>query len=95
MQAANDRASAYAQWLQLHDVERKPGDGLDAPLVVLLNQIATRRNANYLQASRLAARLGLPRVHAADNQTGDNIKFDTSLAQMQGVDIVDVARLLK
>lgn len=73
--AANDRASAYAQWLQLPEAERKPGDGLDAALVGLLGQIATRRNENYLLASRLAARLGLPRVHATDNHTGDDITF--------------------
>lgn len=72
--AANDRASAYAQWLQLPEAERKPGDGLDTALVALLGQIATRRNENYLIASRLAARLGLPRVHATDNHTGDNVR---------------------
>lgn len=72
--AANDRASAYAQWLQLPEAERKAGDGLDDTLVKLLAQIATRRNENYLIASRLAARLGLPRVYATDNHTGDNIR---------------------
>lgn len=72
--AANDRSSAYAQWLQLPEAERRPGDGLDAALVQLLGQIATRRNENYLIAARLAARLGLPRVYAADNHTGDNIQ---------------------
>ena len=71
--AANDRASAYAQWLQLPEAERQPGEGLDASLVTLLGQIATRRNENYLLASRLAARLDLQRVHAVDNHTGDNI----------------------
>ncbi len=72
--AANDRASAYAQWLQLPEAERKAGDGLDAALVELLGQIATRRNESYMIASRLAARLGLPRVYAADNHTGDNVR---------------------
>ena len=72
--AANDRASAYAQWLQLPEAERKAGDGLDAALVELLGQIATRRNESYMIASRLAARLGLPRVYAADNHTGDTVR---------------------
>jgi len=72
--AANDRSSAYVQWLQLPEAERKAGDGLDAPLVELLEQIATRRNENYLIAARLAARLGLPRVYATDNHTGDNVR---------------------
>lgn len=74
MLAANDRASAYAQWLQLPAAERRAGDGLDGPLVELLQQIATRRNENYLLGSQLAARLGLTRVHAVDNHTGDNVR---------------------
>ncbi|MGM9484718.1 DUF5694 domain-containing protein [Roseateles sp. NT4] len=73
--AANDRASAYAQWLQLPESERKAGDGLDAALVELLAQIATRRNENYMIAARLAAHLGLPRVYATDNHTGDNVRI--------------------
>lgn len=72
--AANDRASAYAQWLQLPEAERKAGDGLDTALVGLLTTIATRRNENYMIASRLAAQLGLPRVYATDNHTGDNVR---------------------
>lgn len=71
--AANDRASAYVQWLQLQQAERRAGDGLDDALVTMLDQIATRNNENYQVASRLAARLGLQRVHAVDNHTGDNM----------------------
>lgn len=71
--AANDRASAYVQWLQLPEAERRVGDGLDHALVAMLEQIATRNNENYQIAARLAARLGLQRVHAIDNHTGDNI----------------------
>ncbi|MDY0746061.1 DUF5694 domain-containing protein [Paucibacter sp. R3-3] len=74
--AASDRASAYAQWLQLPAAERHPGDGLEPSLVELIGQIATRRNENYLIASKLAARLGLPRVYACDNHTGDNVDAD-------------------
>lgn len=71
--AANDRTSAYVQWLQLPEAERKVGDGLDAPLVELLAQIPKRNNENHQIAARLAARLGLQRVYAADNHTGDNM----------------------
>jgi hypothetical protein len=71
--AANDRASAYVQWLQLPEAERREGDGLDAALLDLLGKLATRTDESYLIAARLAARLGLQRVHAADNHTGDNI----------------------
>jgi hypothetical protein len=73
MLAANDRASAYVQWLQLAQPERRAGDGLDTALVELLEKIGTRNNENYQMAARLAARLGLQRVHAVDNHTGDNI----------------------
>lgn len=83
--AANDRASAYAQWLQLPQAERRPGDGLDATLVDLLGQIATRKNENYLLASRLAARLGLQRVYAVDNHTGDNIAVTDEKAFGQAI----------
>ncbi|MES2130240.1 MAG: DUF5694 domain-containing protein [Pseudomonadota bacterium] len=71
--AANDRASAYVQWLQLPGSERHAGDGLDAALVDLLGQIGKRNNEDYLIGARLAARLGLQRVHAVDNHTGDHI----------------------
>jgi len=71
--AANDRASAYVQWLQLPEAERRAGDGLDAALVGKLNKLATTNNEDYQIAARLAARLGLQRVHQVDNHTGDNI----------------------
>lgn len=72
--AANERASAYVQWLQLPAPERRAGDGLDAALVNQLNKLAGNNNEDYQIAARLAARLGLPRVHPVDNHTGDNIE---------------------
>jgi len=71
--AASERASAYAQWLQLDAAERRSGDGLNAALVQQLARIAATNNENYLIGSRLAARLGLQRVYQVDNHTGDNI----------------------
>jgi len=71
--AANDRASAYVQWLQLPENERRAEDDLDAALVGILERIASTNNENYQLAARLAARLGLQRVHAVDNHTGDRI----------------------
>jgi hypothetical protein len=71
--ASNDLASAYTQWLQLPEAERHTGDSLDAALVAAIEKIAKRNNENFLLASRLAARLGLQRVHAVDNHTGDRI----------------------
>lgn len=73
--AASERASAYVQWLQLPQAERRAGDGLDAALVTLLQQIATRNNENYQIAARLAARLGLQRVYPVDDHTGDNSRI--------------------
>jgi len=70
--AAGERAAAYVQWLQLPVAERRAGDGLDGSLVELLKQIQTRKNESYQIAAVLAARLGLQRVYAVDDHTGDN-----------------------
>ena len=71
--ASYDRASAYVQWLQLPPNERRAGDGLDAALVAQLVKLGQRKDESYQIAARLAARLGLARVHAIDNHTGDRI----------------------
>ncbi len=71
--AANDRSSAYVQWLQLPAAERRVGDGLDETLLAALKKMESNNNENYQIAATLAARLGLQRVHAVDNHTGDNI----------------------
>ena len=71
--AANDRASAYVQWLQLPEAERRAGDSLSAALVKMLGQFAKRNDETFQLAASLAARLGLPRVHAVDNHTGDKM----------------------
>jgi hypothetical protein len=71
--AASDSASAYVQWLQLPEAERRTGDSLNAALVEMLGKIATRNEESYQLAARLAARLSLQRVHAIDNHTGDNV----------------------
>ena len=82
--AANDRSSAYVQWLQLPQAERRAGDGLDAALTAMLEQIAARNNENYLIAARLAARVGLQRVHAVDDHSGDNIQIPDAEAKAFG-----------
>ena len=71
--AANNRVSAYTQWLQLPEAERHEGDGLDANLIKLIAEMTARHNESFLIAARLAARLGLQRVHQIDNHTGDNL----------------------
>ncbi len=71
--AANDRASAYVQWLQLPEAERCAGDSLSAALVVMLGQFGKRNDETLQLAAPLAVRLGLPRVHAVDNHTGDKM----------------------
>jgi hypothetical protein len=71
--ASYDRASAYVQWLQLPAAERRAGDSLDAALVEQLLKLEQRKDESYQVAARLAARLGLARVHAVDNHTGDKI----------------------
>jgi hypothetical protein len=71
--AANDRASAYVQWLQLPAAERRAGDSLSPALVEEIAKLGKRNDESYQIAARLAARLGLQRVHAIDNHTGDRI----------------------
>ena len=84
--AASERASAYVQWLQLPLAERRAGDGLDDALVQALKQAETRNNESYQIAARLAARLGLERVHPVDDHTGDNHQLPDMKAFGQSVD---------
>ncbi|HEX7769536.1 MAG TPA: DUF5694 domain-containing protein [Dokdonella sp.] len=74
--AANDRPSAVVQWLQLPPGEQHAGDGLDAALVEMLGKLASHNNENYSIGARLAARLGLQRVFAVDDHTGDNVRIN-------------------
>jgi len=78
--AANERASALVQWWQLPKSERRTGDGIDAALLAQIENSATRRSENYLLGARLAARLGLQRVYAVDDHTGDSIAIDDEAA---------------
>ncbi len=84
--AANDLASAYVQWLQLPEAERRTGDSLTGALVEQLGAIGKRNNENYLVAARLAARLGLQRVHAVDNHTGDRIDVPDSKGFLRSIE---------
>ena len=69
--AGGERTSALVQWLRLPAVERRAGDGLDATLAALLEQLRTRRSEDTLIAAPLAAALGLERVVAMDDHTAD------------------------
>jgi hypothetical protein len=69
--AGGERASALVQWLRLPAAERHEGDGLDATLAALLEQLRTRRSEDTLIAAPLAAALGLERVVAMDDHTAD------------------------
>jgi hypothetical protein len=84
--ASHDRASAYVQWLQLPLGERRPGDGLDAALVEQLVKLGKVNNESYQIAARLAARLGLARVHAVDNHTGDLIDVADTRAFVRAIE---------
>lgn len=78
--AADERTSALVQWLQLPAPERRAGDGLDDALVALLERRAASANESSSIAARLAARLGLQRVHAIDDHTGDNVEVPDEAA---------------
>ncbi len=69
--AAGDPHSALVQWWRLDPAERRAGDGVNAALLAQLEDHARRRNENHLIGSRLAARLGLERVHPIDAQDDD------------------------
>ncbi len=71
--AAGDNASAIVQWLQLPATERHAGDGLDDALVAAIDKRLGRNNESIQVAAKLAARLGLQRVHPVDDHTGDNV----------------------
>lgn len=72
--AAAEEPSALAHWLQLPAAERHEGDGLDAALVQRLDQLMQKQDESLLIGARLAAQLGLPRVHTVDNHTGDAVQ---------------------
>lgn len=78
--AAGEPASALVQWWQLPEAERRAGDGLDDVLVQGLRKRESDPNENYQIAARLAARLGLQRVYAVDDHTGDSLVIDDEAA---------------
>ena len=69
--AANERGSAWVQWLRLAPADRIAADGLDAELVKMLDRDGKKANESYNVAAVLAARLGLDRIYAVDDHTSD------------------------
>lgn len=69
--AANERGSAWVQWLRLRPAERIAADGLDADMVKVLNREGKKPNESYNVAAVLAARLGLDRLVMVDDHTSD------------------------
>lgn len=78
--AAGDNASALVQWWHLPEAERRVGDGMDEALVAAMRKREQNNNENYQIAARLAVRLGLQRVVAMDDHTGDNVRIDDEQA---------------
>lgn len=70
--AAGERHSALVQWLQLPQVERHVGDGLNDELVAELTKLEARRDESSLIAATLAARLGLERLWGVDDHSADS-----------------------
>lgn len=71
--AAGDTHSALVQWWRLPEAGRIPGDGVSPDLAAYFAEYDTRKNESHQIASRLAARLGLERVHAADDHHADDL----------------------
>ena len=83
--AAGEPASALVQWWQLPETERRAGDGLDDALVQAMRKREANANENYQVAARLAARLGLQRLHAVDDHVGDNLDIRDEAAFEQAI----------
>jgi hypothetical protein len=71
--AAGDPYSALVQWWRLDPGERRAADSINAALATQLDELGARRNENHLIGSRLAARLGLERVHPMDAHDDDTL----------------------
>ncbi len=71
--AAGDTHSALVQWWRLPEAARIAGDGVSPGLAAYFDEYDTRNNESHQIASRLAARLGLERVHAADDHHADDV----------------------
>ena len=69
--AGGEPASALVQWLRLPAEERRAGDGLDAKLVLVLNDRMQRRGEDVRIAAVVAARSGHERVYPMDDHTAD------------------------
>lgn len=76
MLAAGEPVSALVQWLRLPEGERHAEGTLDASLVAYLEKLRVERNEDVLVAAPLAAALGLERVFAMDDQTGQGPDMD-------------------
>ncbi len=71
--ASGDPTSGLVQWWRLDPAERRAGDGVSDELAALFTEYDTRRNESHMIAARLAARLGLERIHPTDDHHGDDI----------------------
>lgn len=71
--AADDVVSAFVQWLQLDETERRTGDGIDDALLARMRRIESSKNENILIGATMAARLGLQRVYKTDDHTADAV----------------------
>lgn len=76
MLAAGEGISAYVQWLRLPVAERRDGDGLDSKLVKQLEAMDGRANESIQLGARLAARMGLERVHLMDDHSSDAVQSE-------------------
>ena len=69
--AMGEPESALVQWLRLPEADRAAGGELTEELVAYLAKYDTRQNENVIIGARLAARLGLDRVHRVDDQSSN------------------------
>jgi hypothetical protein len=78
--AAGDLDSAVLHWLRLAPEERLAHDGIGAEAASHLDRLAESRNERVAIAARLAARLGLDRLHAIDDHSDSDLFFSAAEA---------------
>jgi hypothetical protein len=83
--AGGERGSALVQWLRLAPGEQHAGDGLDAALVQLLQELAVKPDETSLFSAPLAARLGHERLYAMDDHTADSDDGDNAKASSAAI----------
>lgn len=78
--AAGESATAALHWRRLPTTERHAGDGIDADLAAQIAAVTARTDETMKVAVPVALQLSLPRLHAIDDHSGDNVQVTDAAA---------------